>query len=155
MMNCKLTKVFTSAIAIVVSAFMPLCADETISANTTLVEDRIIDGVLTIAEGVTIDLAGYKLTAHFAGQPESAATITSSTAGGELHAIVDEAYNNDKIALTGSLKLVKEGVGTWTATKTGQSYTGGTLVSQGVLQISQRANMTSYVIPRSGATEVG
>ena len=111
MMNCNLMKVFVSAIA--VSAFMPLCADETISANTTLVEDRIIDGVLTIAEGVTIDLAGYKLTAHFAGQPESAATITSSTAGGELHAIVDEAYNNDKIALTGSLKLVKEGGGTW------------------------------------------
>ena len=153
MMNCNLMKVFVSAIA--VSAFMPLCADETISANTTLVEDRIIDGVLTIAEGVTIDLAGYKLTAHFAGQPESAATITSSTAGGELHAIVDEAYNNDKIELTGSLKLVKEGVGTWTATKTDQSYTGGTLVSQGVLQISQRANMTTYVIPRSGATEVG
>lgn len=150
-------KAAVSAAAICAAAAMPSWAATNITANVTLTEDADWRdrGTVTIASGVTINLAGHKLTAHFAGQPAAAATITSSTAGGELHAIVDEAYNNDKIALTGSLKLVKEGVGTWTATKTGQSYTGGTLVSQGVLQISQRADMTHYVIPRSGATEVG
>ena len=150
-------KIMLAAIAALCVAAAPLSswADETIGENTTLDADRTIDGVLTIAAGVTVDLAGHKLTAQFAGTPAGAATITSSVAGGELHARVDGEFNNNNIALTGSLKLVKEGAGVWIATKTGQSYTGGTLVYDGTLRILERGSMPNNMIPRTPAIEVG
>ncbi len=154
----KLTgKAAILAAAICAAAAMPSWAATNITANVTLTEDADWRdrGTVTIASGVTINLAGHKLTAHFAGQPAAAATITSSVAGGELHAIVDDSFNNNNIALTGSLKFVKEGAGTWTATKTGQNYTGGTLVSEGQLRMKQSTAMSNYMIPRTPAVEIG
>ena len=52
-------------------------ADRTIDADYTLPGDETVDGVLTIAAGATLDLAGHKLTvAGLAG----AGTVTSSVA---------------------------------------------------------------------------
>ena len=78
----------------------------------------------------TIELAGHSLTV---GGLAGTGTITDSTGGGELHVSVGSGLSvtNDGIALTGSLKLVKEGAGTLVGAMTGQTYTGGTLVSAG------------------------
>ena len=52
-------------------------ADRTIDADYTLTGDETVDGVLTIAAGATVDLAGHKLTvAGLAG----GGTVTSSVA---------------------------------------------------------------------------
>ncbi|MBR4170694.1 MAG: hypothetical protein IKR48_03480, partial [Kiritimatiellae bacterium] len=46
----------------VASLAMSYAADRTISANYTLNADETVDGILTIADGVTVDLNGYNLT---------------------------------------------------------------------------------------------
>jgi autotransporter-associated beta strand protein len=62
-------------------------------------------------------------------------TVTGSE-GGTL--IVDVAENvelhNTAATLSGALKLVKRGAGTFVATKTGQTYTGGTVIEDGLLK---------------------
>ena len=82
-----------------------------------------------------IDLRGHNLTvSQLVGDCE----ITDSTGapdGGELHVNCTEAVNNVAITLSGSLRLVKEGEGEFTATKTGQTYTGGTVVSNGTFHL--------------------
>ena len=54
---------------------------------------------------------------------------------GELHIDVDENDNsvNDSVAIEGSLKVVKKGRGTFTASKENQSYTGGTVIDDGTV----------------------
>ena len=61
MMNCKVVKrlVASAAAAAALSAYS---ADRTISANYTLSADETVDGVLTIADGVTVDLNGHNLS---------------------------------------------------------------------------------------------
>ena len=78
----------------------------------------------------TIDLAGHTLTV---GDLAGEGTITNTVGGGELHISVGSGLcvENTAIALVGSLKLVKEGAGTLVGAKSGQTYTGGTLVSGG------------------------
>lgn len=84
------------------------------------------------ASSVNIDLAGRKLSVSDCIRYMTG-TITDSVGGGELHVKVDEGktVNNENVALTGSLKLVKEGAGMLVGAKAGQTYTGGTLVSGG------------------------
>ena len=75
----KRTTLFAARAAIcVAAAAMPSwAADRTISADYTLTADETVDGVLTIAAGATVDLAGHKLTvAGLAG----GGTVTSSVA---------------------------------------------------------------------------
>ena len=87
-----------------------------------------------IAEGLTIDVKGraLKLPASIVGGTKTF-TVTSSVAGGEL--VVDAAsgatLENSSMSLTGSLRLVKTGAGTFVAAKADQTYTGGTVVSNG------------------------
>lgn len=79
----------------------------------------------------TIDLAGHSLTlAHVAGT----GTFTDTVGGGELHMNVvnGETMENSTFTFTGQLKLVKDGAGTFTASKAGQTYTGGTVVMNGL-----------------------
>lgn len=84
------------------------------------------------ASSVHIDLAGNKLSVSDSFR-YMAGTITDSVGGGELHVEVDagKTAKNENVALTGSLKLVKEGAGMLVGAKSGQTYTGGTLVSGG------------------------
>ena len=85
--------------------------------------------------GTTIDLNGRALKLHEAvmGGTKSF-TVTSSVAGGVLVADVAGTVNNTAMSLTGHVKLLKTGAGTFTATKSGQTYVGGTEVTNGVLK---------------------
>ena len=58
------TKMIRAAIAaICMATVLPLwAADRTISANYALSADETVDGVLTVASGVTVDLNGHNLT---------------------------------------------------------------------------------------------
>lgn len=87
------------------------------------------------ASSVHIDLAGNKLSVSDSFRYMTG-TITDSVGGGELHVEVDagKTAKNENVALTGLLKLVKEGDGTLIGAKAGQTYTGGTLVSGGWLK---------------------
>ncbi len=78
----------------------------------------------------TIDLAGHRLTV---GDLTGEGTITDSADGGELHVAVGVGVGlrNESVAITGGLKLVKEGAGLLIGAKSGQAYTGGTLISNG------------------------
>ena len=85
--------------------------------------------------GTTIDLNGRTLKLHEAVMGGTKPfTVTSSVAGGVLVADVAGTVNNTAMSLTGYVKLLKTGAGTFTASKTGQTYVGGTEVTNGVLK---------------------
>ena len=71
------------------------------------------------------------------GKIEGSGAFTSAAAGGELHIDVPEgtATTNATVAFTGSLKLVKDGDGTFVAACESQTYTGGTEVADGTLML--------------------
>ena len=111
-----------------------------LTTNYNLTEDEDWSGfesVSVYSEGVTLDLKGHKLT--ITGL-DGYGTITDSVGGGELHFLVPAAYGSGYVAkienvlLTGGLTLVKEGPGTLTAIKEGQTFTGGTVIDGGVLK---------------------
>jgi autotransporter-associated beta strand protein len=127
---------FSAAICAAALSFCAAAADRTIGADYALTEDEMVDGTLFVDEGVTVNLAGHSLSVKgIAGS----GTITSegADAPGELHVTVDEGVtvSNSGVALAGNLKLVKEGAGTFTAAKAGQSYDGGTEVMAGTLAL--------------------
>ena len=90
---------------------------------------------MAFPSGVTVDLNGKKL--RLLGPLSGTGTITSSVAGGELHVDVPEGATsmNFSVAFTGSLRLVKDGDGTFTAVREKQAYTGGTVVTNGTLRL--------------------
>ena len=94
---------------------------------------RGLGDVVVVPSGKTVDLNGKKLYVNaFDGE----GTVTSGTAGGELHIDVpaNTTYENGPVTFAGSLKLVKEGLGTLFTTKNGHTYTGGTAVDAGILK---------------------
>lgn len=108
------------------------------AGNATLAADAVDwrgIPVLCVPEGVTVDLNGKEL--HLNGKLDGKGTITSSVAGGELHIDVPEGSSttNATVAFTGSLKLVKDGDGTFTAACAKQAYTGGTEIADGTLML--------------------
>jgi len=112
-----------------------------------------------LAAGFTLDLDGHTLTVD---DLQGSGTITDTSAtGGELR--VDIAQNgkgsNTCIALTGSLKLVKTGAGEFRAmTAVTATYTGGTLIDQGVAALSSKAqptaSSTSFVVSTNGVFDL-
>ena len=60
-----------------------------------------------------------------------AGSVGGVVAEGELHVDVCGSVENTTLAISGALTLIKEGVGIFRAAKAGQSYTGGTVVSNG------------------------
>ena len=137
--------------AIVVCAGVAL-ADETISASVTLVADRVISGVLTVESGVVVDLAGNRLTVGgLAGDGEITDTSTGD-APGELWLAISGTSANSTVALTGNLRLVKDGAATFTASKAGQTYTGGTVVTNGTLKCGVTASSTPFGAQNSEVT---
>jgi len=85
--------------------------------------------------GTIIDLNGrvLKLPETMIGGTKPF-TVTSSVSGGVLVADIAGTVNNTAMTLTGYVKLLKVGAGTFTATKTGQTYIGGTEVTNGILK---------------------
>ena len=58
-----------------------------------------------------------------------------NTNPGELHVnVADGEMENSTVAISGNVKVVKEGLGTFIPSKTGQSYTGGTEIVAGTVK---------------------
>ena len=132
---CELTRVIvcsgSAALNAPVGTTIPWQYLRIEAGNATLAADSVDwrgIPVLCVPEGVTVDLNGKEL--HLNGSLEGKGTITSSVAGGELHIDVPEGSSttNATVVFTGSLKLVKDGDGTFTAACAKQAYTGGTSV---------------------------
>ena len=91
------------------------------------------------AAGSTVDLAGHTLALSGSGDTaaESFAVTDASAQGGTLLVSVaeDAELDNKGIAISGTVRLVKDGAGTLGAYKSGQTYTGGTHVKNGVLRM--------------------
>ena len=98
-----------------------------------------------------VDLAGNSLT--LAGLSGSG-TVTDGTGGGELHLAVPQGATITgtplgTISLAGGLKLVKEGAGTYVASKA-QTYSGGTEIAAGVARFG--VDGTTYPFGASGSS---
>lgn len=108
--------------------------------------------------GLTLDLAGYDFTLPASMRDSGVAfTVTNSMAGmdGTLTVDVpaDAVVTNDFITLSGNLELVKTGAGEFFVAKTGQTYTGGTSISNGVFTVG--GNGETGVLGAGGALTVG
>lgn len=92
-----------------------------------------------VVAGSTVDLAGHTLKLSGSGNTtEESFTVTDTSAqGGTLTVAVAEGeeLGNRGIAIAGTVRLVKEGPGVFGAHKTGQAYTGGTHVKEGLLRM--------------------
>ena len=117
--------------------------------GVSLVADCDWSGLGTVAfrDGTWIDLLGHRLDiTGFTGVTAGMAGVTDSTMDaehpGELHIRVaeDATFTNDKVALNGNLRLVKEGLGTFVATKANQKYTGGTEIVAGTLKCGAKSS---------------
>lgn len=90
----------------------------------------------------TIDLAGNALT--LAGAP-AGGTITSSASGDPvpLHFVIPAGVTNENVdcAITGNIRLFKEGAGMLVATKYPQTYSGGTDIVAGTLKVGVPGNI--------------
>ena len=143
---------------------MPTCASIRFSGIVTLTANCDWRGLGTfvVPAGALIDLHGHDLqVAGITSVLKAETTITDSVGGGRLRVEVpaDDILVNDSVSLTGKLKLVKEGAGTFIAAMESQSYEGGTEVAAGVLRLvpsssGYRANVgpeTSVVTVDNGA----
>lgn len=116
------------------------CRELVIHGAITLTDDCDWCGLGTVkfAEGCTLELAGHRLdVCGFDCPVAGAATITNMMPGeGELHVVVPEGQTFDKaaVAVTGNLKLFKEGAGIFIPAKTGHTYMGGTEIVGGTLR---------------------
>ena len=103
--------------------------------GTTLVRDfvpvrRTSDGVLGL-----LDLAHGTFYTNAGTGSFSAGETIVDVVGGELHVVVaDDETGFCNVALTGGLKVVKEGEGTLLMDKASQAYFGGTEIAAGVLK---------------------
>ncbi|MBP5321687.1 MAG: hypothetical protein J6334_11930 [Kiritimatiellae bacterium] len=103
--------------------------DEVAALEMTTCYDRFMEGGI-------IDLNGKRVTLkQFKGVGEITDSTTDTAHPGELHLSAAEhaAEENVFVAITGNVKLIKEGEGTLTVSRGGQSYTGGTEVRGGSL----------------------
>lgn len=68
-----------------------------------------------------------------------------NTNPGELHVnVADGEMENSTVAISGNVKVVKEGLGTFIATKSNQSYTGGTVILAGTLKAGAAGNAAVF-----------
>lgn len=110
--------------------------------NVTLAADVDWSGLdlsKPVVAGSSVDLAGHALKLSGSGDTaaESFAVTDTSAQGGTLTVAVAEGeeLGNRGIAIAGTVRLVKEGPGVFGARKTGQSYTGGTHVKEGLVRM--------------------
>ena len=95
-------------------------------------------GSLVVEEGTVFDANGglLKLPAALAGGVNAFTVTNSAEQDGTLEVEVaeGETANNTRMALTGNLKFLKTGLGTFVASKERQTFTGGTQVAAGTLR---------------------
>ena len=139
----KLTGKAAILAAAICAAALPSFA-QTESASRQLTSDETYAETLTVDSGVTLDLAGHTLTVNgLAGSGTITDNSTDTDNPGLLVVNVASGDSqNSTVALSGNLTFVKSGAGRFIATKTGQTYTGGTIVSNGIM----RARTNCYPI---------
>ncbi len=120
---------------------MPVCSSIVLSGIVTLTADCDWRGLGTVVvpDGVIIDLHGHDLLIKgCTTEPGAQGTFADSVSGGRLRVEVAEndVFVNDRVGLSGNLRLVKEGAGTFVVAKNGQSYYGGTEVAGGVMRLA-------------------
>lgn len=102
----------------------------------------------------------YGMYDRVGGKFYPSASKTAFTAHGR--GIGAEAYFvNDTVSFTGNMKVVKKGVGTYVAAQAGQTYTGGTEVSDGLLRCGQLgsynplgADSSAFVVTTNGTFDI-
>ena len=112
-------------------------------------------GAVTIPDGAMIDLNGHSLKMPpFSGN----GVVTNSVAGdaAPFYAYVPEgeSMRNEDTAIGGNLRFIKEGAGNFTAVKTNQGYTGGTLVNAGAIICADQGRF-SPVGAKASTIEIG
>lgn len=126
-----------------------------VETSRTLTRDETIAvyGRLRVPDAVRIDLAGQALTYTYVTALEGAGEITDSSTGapGTLTlALEDDA--TEAMKLSGNLRLVKAGEGELKAADC-QSYTGGTIISNGILTVaSMKYSLNTKEFRPFGAT---
>ena len=108
-----------------------------------------------LADNATIDLRGHKLSVVApSGTASKIVTVTDSTtdanAPGEFHfTVADNATFTDAgTGFTGNLRLVKEGAGTYTPQYFHHTYSGGTVLAEGMVKLfnNEGANSGTYAV---------
>ena len=101
-------------------------------------------GMLHFESDAVIDLNGHSLTIVGAFG-DGTITDSSSGAPGELH-IVTPPFSEieSSLALTGNMKVVKEGEGSLALIRKNQTFTGGVVVAGGTAYAPKGANKNSY-----------
>ena len=94
-------------------------------------------------------IENYGSAALIPGYIDVAITNSASSISSLL---VNGASTNDVVKVTGNVRLVKAGAGTYLSAKSGQTYTGGTVVSNGV--ISVKGNGTTALLGMAGGNIV-
>ena len=83
------------------------------------------------------------------------AVVTNSNAGATAELCVEVADGktaaNSTVSILGDIKVSKYGLGTWTVAKTRQTYSGGTLIKEGVLANSV-TDARNYLLGANGST---
>ena len=149
--NCRckqgmrwIRRAFVVAVAAVCGAAW---ADRTVSENLTLTRDLDWSGdVVTVANGVTIDLNGHVLKVSGLAGSTAASGVVTSSQGGELRFVVPAGVTNtlSKTRLAGSLRVFKEGPGGLVLGLSGQTYNGGTEVVEGTISPSAAGSTTEF-----------
>ena len=130
-----------------------VCGKVSFASGASLAADCDWRGLAGVPFGGTLDLAGHTLTV---GSLDGKATLTGgqSEMTGEVRIDVpaDAAVTNVSVALLGNLRLVKTGGGTLVAARNGQTYTGGTVVREGVLKPGADSGTTLFGAAHSELT---
>jgi len=113
------------------SAAMTIEGDHVFAASETLSEDVTVTGTATFASGVTVDVAGHRLTVHGIAGP---GTVTSSAAGGVLDLCIADTCVLDSTTITGgaNMQVWKTGAGFLHMMKVNTGFgTGGSQTTPG------------------------
>ena len=113
------------------SVAMTIEGDHVFAASETLSEDVTVTGTATFASGVTVDVAGHRLTVHGIAGP---GTVTSSAAGGVLDLCIADTCVLDSTTITGgaNMQVWKTGAGFLHMMKVNTGFgTGGSQTSLG------------------------
>lgn len=135
------------AVAACCAAMSAAAIESPVTANYVLEGDETFEGTLTVNSGVTVDLAGHKLTVK--GLGAGTGTITSTASGGVLEINVDggATVDNKAVTLSGdaNLQVWKTGAGTLVMTKANTGFGADGKVSMVIKAgYAKKANTTIY-----------
>lgn len=96
---------------------------------------------ISAMNGKAIDLNGHRLTLSSLGGTGTVTDSSTAAPGAFVASVASgKTLENTGVALSGNLKLVKEGAGTFVPSVPMQTYTGGTVVNAGVIKASSAEN---------------